>query len=78
MRLPLEGIRVTAITAIMAGPVAGRWFSDWGAELIEVEPPHMLMPLTRGSIDRPDPSRAREILGFGTWNKLGIETSKRP
>jgi len=36
-RLPLEGVRVTSITPIWAGPYAEMMLADWGAEVIRVE-----------------------------------------
>lgn len=47
-KLPLEGIRVTCITPIWAGPFAAQQLSDWGAECIIVETGHHWQPATRG------------------------------
>ncbi len=35
--LPLQGVRVVAITQAWAGPYAGTLLADWGAEVIQVE-----------------------------------------
>ncbi|MFC1532027.1 CaiB/BaiF CoA transferase family protein [Thermodesulfobacteriota bacterium] len=47
-KLPLEGIRVTAISVVWAGPFAGSLLADWGAEVIRVESLHHFTVLTRG------------------------------
>ena len=35
----LEGVRVVELGVVVAGPAAGGLLSDWGAEVIKVEPP---------------------------------------
>lgn len=47
-KLPLEGIRITAVTVVWAGPFATQLLSDWGAEVIRVESLHHFTFLTRG------------------------------
>ena len=37
--LPLAGVKVLDLTIIRAGPTAVRHLSDWGAEVIRIEPP---------------------------------------
>ena len=46
--LPLEGIRVVAITQAWAGPYAGTLLADWGAEVIQVESLERFPVGTRG------------------------------
>ena len=45
-RLPLDGVKVSDITNVIAGPVAGRLLADLGADVIKIEPPY-------GDISRP-------------------------
>ena len=47
-KLPLEGIRVVAISVVWAGPFASSLLADWGAEVIRVESLHHFTMLTRG------------------------------
>ena len=44
--LPLEGVKVSDITNVIAGPVAGRLLADLGADVVKIEPPY-------GDISRP-------------------------
>ncbi len=48
MHMPLEGIKVIEAAQNAAGPMAGRWLADWGADVVHIEHP------TRG-----DPVRSR-------------------
>ena len=48
-RLPLEGIRVAAVTAVWAGPYVGQLLAEWGAEVIRVEPLQHVQSTTRGA-----------------------------
>lgn len=36
---PLEGVKVLELGQLIAGPFAGKFFADFGAEVIKVEPP---------------------------------------
>jgi crotonobetainyl-CoA:carnitine CoA-transferase CaiB-like acyl-CoA transferase len=51
----LEGFRVVELTTGIAGPIVGMFLSDFGAEVIKVEPPE-------GDPARSDP-------GFAVWNR---------
>ena len=42
---PLEGIRVVELGQLIAGPFAGKFFAEFGAEVIKVEPPGKGDPL---------------------------------
>ena len=48
MQLPLAGIKIIEAAQNAAGPMAGRWMADWGADVVHIEHP------TRG-----DPVRSR-------------------
>ena len=44
---PLADLRVLEIGTLIAGPFAGRWFADFGADVIKVEHPSQGDPLRR-------------------------------
>ncbi len=46
-RKPLEGIRVVELGQLIAGPFAGKFFAEFGAEVIKVEPPGKGDPLRK-------------------------------
>ena len=56
-RLPLEGVRVLDFCVVWAGTFTTLLLGDLGAEVIKVENPHILQPMTRGAA-RPQ----RELL----------------
>jgi formyl-CoA transferase len=45
MSKPLEGLKVVEFGQLIAGPFAGKFFADFGAEVIKVEPPRTGDPL---------------------------------
>jgi crotonobetainyl-CoA:carnitine CoA-transferase CaiB-like acyl-CoA transferase len=51
----LAGVRVLDLSSGLAGPMVGMWFSDFGADVVKVEPP-------RGDW-------ARSLPGFIAWNR---------
>jgi len=58
---PLQGVRVIELATLFAGPLAGAFLSDFGAEVVKVEHP-----------DKPDPSRGHGPAkdGIGLWAKV--------
>jgi crotonobetainyl-CoA:carnitine CoA-transferase CaiB-like acyl-CoA transferase len=54
-RLPLEGVRVAAITVVWAGPHVTQLLAEWGAEVIRVEPMNRVQPYSRLSLQRQSP-----------------------
>jgi crotonobetainyl-CoA:carnitine CoA-transferase CaiB-like acyl-CoA transferase len=51
-RLPLEGIRIAAVTVVWAGPHVTQLLAEWGAEVIRVEPMNRVQPYSRLSLQR--------------------------
>jgi crotonobetainyl-CoA:carnitine CoA-transferase CaiB-like acyl-CoA transferase len=60
---PLNGIRVLLTGQAVAGPAAGRWLSDMGAEVIHVERPGF------GDLSRSGP-RTGKLQAMAKWSSL--------
>jgi crotonobetainyl-CoA:carnitine CoA-transferase CaiB-like acyl-CoA transferase len=58
---PLEGVRVIELATLFAGPLAGAFLSDFGADVVKVEHPA-----------KPDPARGHGPAkdGVGLWAKV--------
>lgn len=77
--LPLEGIRVLGMTAVLAGPFAELFLADYGAEVIRVESLQHFAPSTRGQYVWP-PKGAEGYpnheTGARPWNRNAGFNSK--
>ena len=51
-RLPLDGVRVAAVTVVWAGPHVTQLLGEWGADIIRVEPMNRIQPYSRLSFQR--------------------------
>lgn len=51
-RLPLEGVRIAAVTVVWAGPHVTQLLAEWGADVIRVEPMNRIQPYSRLSLQR--------------------------
>ena len=81
--LPLEGLRVAAITVVWAGPHVAQLLAEWGADVIQVEPVNRIQPYTRGAENAPtreqmqrgaqrgvQPQYPDAELGNDPWNRF--------
>jgi formyl-CoA transferase len=62
---PMDGVKVIELGQLIAGPFAGKFFAEFGAEVIKIEPP--AVPGPGGPRGGGDPLR--------TWRKLHNGTS---
>ncbi|MDO8672279.1 MAG: CoA transferase, partial [Dehalococcoidia bacterium] len=74
--LPLEGIRVTTLTVVWAGPFAEMLLADWGAEVIRAENLQYFSPSTRGPMARPPEIAVRGALTRHSY--MNDEAGERP
>jgi crotonobetainyl-CoA:carnitine CoA-transferase CaiB-like acyl-CoA transferase len=66
--LPLEGVRVVAMTVVWAGPFAALLLADLGAEVIRLETIHHHASITRGLFSvRPPQEYVSENEAGGWW-----------
>ena len=82
LHLPLEGLRVAAVTVVWAGPHVAQLLGEWGADVVNVEPVNRIQPYTRGvenaqskeTMDRGaaigvQPQYPDSELGDDPWNR---------
>ncbi|MBI4283199.1 MAG: CoA transferase [Chloroflexi bacterium] len=62
MAFGLEGIKVIETASIAAGPMAGRFLADWGADVIRIENPLRLDELRNTQATPPRPGRPVGII----------------
>ena len=67
--LPLQGLTVLDLGAVLMAPYAGQWLGDLGADVIKVEPP--AGDATRRTGPRAEPDMASVYLGLNR-NKRSI------
>ena len=67
LHLPLEGIRVAAVTVVWAGPHVAQLLGEWGADVINVEPVNRIQPYTRGA----ENAQTREAMLRGA--EIGVQ-----
>ena len=79
-KLPLDGVRITDMTVIYAGPYATMFLGDMGAEVIRVESLNQLPATSRGQFARPSKESQERAAtspypdrdpGERPWNRFG-------
>ena len=68
--LPLAGLRVAEITVVWAGPHVTQLLSEWGADIVRVEPLDKPQPYTRGMEGIPTREQTRQLIAQGVPSRL--------
>lgn len=74
--LPLEGVRILDLGAVLMAPYAAQWLADFGAEVIKVEPP--AGDTTRRIGPTAEPGMASVFLGANRNKKSIVLDLKTP
>ena len=71
---PLEGVRVVELGVWVAGPAAAGVLSDWGADVVKIEPPGLGDPARSFSSMLGGDLQATSQPGAGSMFRLTTET----
>src|SRR5665647_3709874 len=74
--LPLQGLTVLDLGAVLMAPYTGQWLGDLGADVIKVEPP--AGDATRRTGPRAEPDMAAIFLGLNRNKRSIVLDLKNP